>query len=159
MRVTIGLLSWVSYLGLTSALDSGKFCPAACDFTLNYATFNDTGPGLSKRVRSCHSELRITSVYLCFAQYCEDDGAREQWIRDGSQWCNAHAGVELPGYHQVADNWTGSDIARIHRLNVEEAMLFPVLIELALPDSRFFERAFMTMVRFPFGVQGSGWSH
>jgi hypothetical protein len=155
MRPNSGLVIWIACLPVIRALYSGKFCPAACDFTLNYATFNDTDPLLPRKERLCCSDLRIKSVYLCFAQYCEDDGSYDQWIRDGSHWCNAHAGVALPDFHEVADNWTAPEIARIHRLNVDEAMSSPVLMELALPDASFFERAFTTMVRFCSGVSGS----
>jgi hypothetical protein len=150
MRIRFGVLSWIAQIHVISALYSGSFCPGACDFTLNYATFNDTEPQLSKKVRSCRSELRITSVYLCFAQYCEDDGAREQWIRDGSEWCHTHAGVALPDFHEVVDRWTAPDIARVRRLDADEAMSFPRLLELALPDADFYERAFTTMVRSRF---------
>jgi hypothetical protein len=146
MRVKSVLLIWIAHLQAASALYSGKFCPAACDFTLNYATFNDTQPLLPKKIRSCRSDLRITSVYLCFAQYCENDDAREKWIRDGSHWCNAHAGVALPDFHEIANHWTAPDIARIHRMDADEAMSFPVLLDFALPDASFFERAFITMV-------------
>jgi hypothetical protein len=147
MRIRFVLSSWIAYLHVTSALYSGSFCPGACDFTLTYATFNDTEPQLSKKVRSCRSELRITSVYLCFAQYCENDGAREQWIRERSNWCHAHAGVALPDFHEVVDHWTAPNIAKVHRLDADEAMSLPTLMELALPDADFFERAFTTMVR------------
>jgi hypothetical protein len=147
MRVKFGAFIWIAHLQAASALYSGKFCPAACDFTLNYATFNDTEPSLPKKIRSCRSDLRVTSLYLCFKQYCENDGARDEWIRDGSHWCNAHAGAALPDFHEIADNWTTPDIARIHRIDADEAMSNPVLLDLALPDASFFERAFTTMVR------------
>ena len=146
MRVSSGLLSLFSLLYVTDALYSGKFCPSACDLTLNYATFNDTDLWLSRKVRSCRSELRITSLYLCFAQYCEDDGEIEKWIRDESPWCDKHAGVTLPAYQEVVDGWTSHDRAVIRRLDADEAMNFPVLGEVVLPDARFYERAFTTMV-------------
>jgi hypothetical protein len=147
MRVHFGILYLATYTHVTHALYSGKFCPQACDFTLNYATFNDTDAWLSKKVRSCRSELRVTSLYLCFAEYCKDEEEGEKWIRTKSPWCDKHAGLALPGFHDVVDRWTTGDIAKLTTLGAEEAQSSPILGETVLPDARFFERAFSTMVR------------
>jgi hypothetical protein len=149
MRISFGIFSWISLLHVVGALYSGRFCPLACGLTLNYATFNDTDAWLSKKVRSCRSELRVTSLYLCFAQYCRGEEEGEKWIRNESPWCDEHAGVTLPAFHDVVDHWTTQDRVGIRRLDANEAESFPVLGEVVLPDARFVERAFTTMVWYP----------
>jgi hypothetical protein len=149
MRVCFGIFFLASSLDVTSALYSGRFCPLACDFTLNYATFNDTDTWLARKVRSCRSELRIASLYLCFAEYCKDEEEGESWIKAESLWCDEHAGVTLPAFHDVVDRWTTEDRASCKRLGADEAQSFPVLSEAVLPDARFYERAFATMVHQP----------
>jgi hypothetical protein len=146
MRISIGLTYLSTLLHVASALFAGRFCPLACDLTLSYATFNDTDAWLSKKVRSCRSELRITSLYLCFAEYCADDGEREKWIEDQSPWCDEYAGVTLPPYHDVVDRWTSLDITRLRRLEAEVALSFPVLDEVVVSEEQFFNRAFTTLV-------------
>ncbi|KAF2819445.1 ferric-chelate reductase [Ophiobolus disseminans] len=145
MRVPPSLLCIVVSLHVTSALFAGRFCPLACDLTLNYATFNDTDPWLSKKVRSCRSKLRITSLYLCFDEYCKDDREREKWIRGQSPWCDEHAGVTLPAYQDVVDQWTPNKRAGLRRFDADEAKAFPVLNEVVIPRESFHERAFTTM--------------
>jgi hypothetical protein len=147
MRVYFSILYLATYLHVTCALYSGKFCPQACDLTLNYATFNDTDAWLSKKVRSCRSELRIHSLYLCFAEYCKDEEETEKWIRTESVWCDKHAGLALPGFHDIVDHWTTEDRAKLTILGADEAQYFPILGEVVLSDARFVERAFTTMVR------------
>jgi hypothetical protein len=146
MRVSFGILLLTPLLHVTSALYAGRFCPLACDFTLNHATFNNTDAWLARKVRSCRSQLRVTSLYLCFAEYCEDEEEGEKWIKTESPWCDEHAGVTLPAFHDVVDQWATEDRASCKRLDADEAQSFPVLNEVVLPDARFFERAFTTMV-------------
>lgn len=137
-------------LGLASvagALRSGKWCPRACDLTLGYATFNDTDPWLSRKVRQCRSQLRITSLYLCFDEFCIlNDGEVFKRIAEDSEWCDEHAGVTLPPFHDVVDYWTPEDRARLPRHSAEKAVQWPVLNTAVLPEERFFERAFTTLV-------------
>lgn len=147
MRVSSTLLCLPYLLHVTNALYSGRFCPSSCDLTLGYAIFNDTDSWLSRKVRQCRSELRISSLYLCFGEYCKDDGQREKWIKDQSLWCDEFAGVTLPAYHDIVDQWRSNDIAQLRRLNIDEAISAPVLEEVVLPDPSFFERSFTTMVR------------
>jgi hypothetical protein len=146
MHISIGLLYLSTLIHVASALFAGRFCPLACDLTLNYATFNDTDAWLSKKVRSCRSELRITSLYLCFAEYCADDGETEKWIEDQSPWCDEHAGVTLPPYHDVVDRWTSDERAGLRKLEAEVALSYPVLNEVVVPEEHFFNRAFTTLV-------------
>jgi hypothetical protein len=148
MRIPSGLLIWITLLDVTDALYSGKFCSPACDFTLNYVTFNDTDASLSRKTRSCRSKLRTTSLYLCFDQYCAKDDQVAQWIADQSSWCNVHAGVGLPTLEDVVGNWTVPDIASIRRLDADEAKWSSSLVveEVVLPSFHFFDRAFTTMV-------------
>jgi hypothetical protein len=146
MRIPTGLLYLSTLLNVASALFAGRFCPLACDFTLNYATFNDTDAWLSKKVRSCRSDLRVTSLYLCFEEYCADDGEREIWIEDQRPWCDEHAGVTLPPFHNVVDRWTSDDRAGLRRLEAEAALLFPMLDGVVVPEEHFFNRASTTLV-------------
>jgi hypothetical protein len=146
MRLSSSFLYSVAILHVACASYSGPFCPQACDLALGYPIFNDTDAWLSKKVRSCRSKFRITSLYLCFAQYCEDDGEPEKWIGDDSLWCDEHAGTPLPVYHDVIDGWTARDRDRVTRLSAEEAMSFPVLGGVVIPDASYFDRAFTTMV-------------
>lgn len=156
MRIPSGLLSCVALLHVTSALYAGKFCPAACDFTLNYATFNDTDPWLSPKVRSCRSELRITSLYLCFDVHCESDGSSERWIEDQRPWCDEHAGVRLPDLRDVLSHWSGDNRTSIKRLGYDELKSSPPLNEVTLPAANLVNRAYTTMVRNKRIDQGQG---
>lgn len=146
MRIPSGLFILITSFHVTDALFSGEFCPSACDLTLNYVTFNDTEPWLSKKIRSCRSGLRVTSSYLCFNQYCADDGSGANWIAEQNLWCEKHAGVRLPDFHDVVGNWTEHDVASIRRLDVDEAKSSPVINQVVLPESHFLDRAFITMV-------------
>lgn len=153
-QLLMHILSYLSYLlslaslsHVTQALVSGKFCPSACEFTLQYVIFNDTDASLSRKVRACRSQLRITSAYLCFNQYCEDDGEKEKWIKEQSTWCEENAGVKLPEFHDVLDAWAAEDIASVRRVHFDEVQSNPVVDEVALPDLTFLERAYTTMVR------------
>jgi hypothetical protein len=145
MRVPTRVFCFLALHHVTHALKSGNFCPSACAFTLGYPSFNDTDTWLAKKVRSCRSELHITSLYLCFDHFCEDDGERENWISNQRPWCDEHAGVALPAFHDVVDRWSVDEKARLKRLDAQEAMSSPVLGEVVLPDDRFFDRAFTTM--------------
>jgi hypothetical protein len=146
MRIPSARFSLLAFLHVTNAAYSGKFCPSACDLTLNYATFTDTDPWLAKKVRSCRSDLRTTSLYLCFAKYCEDDSSL-QWIEEAIPWCSEHAGVTLPDLHNIVDKWSEQEKAAIRRMGATEAKAFPVLDEITLPDAQFLGQAFTTMVR------------
>ncbi|KAH7379419.1 ferric-chelate reductase [Phaeosphaeria sp. MPI-PUGE-AT-0046c] len=145
MHILSCFLSLIALLHVTQALLLGKFCPSACEFTLQYVTFNDTDAWLSRKVRACRSQLLITSVYLCFDQYCEYDVEGEKWIHEQSLWCDEHAGVKLPEIHDVLDKWTAEDIASVRRLGLDEAQSGLLVNEVLLPDSSFHERAYTTM--------------
>lgn len=145
MRILSLPLSLLALCHVTNGAFPGNFCPAACDFTLNYATFNDTDPWLAKRVRSCRSNLRITSLYLCFDQYCEDD-SNQDWVREAIPWCSEHAGVTLPDFHGIVDKWSEQERAAVRRLDADEAKLSPILDEVTVPDAQFLDQAFTTMV-------------
>lgn len=139
------LLSGLS--NVANALRSGKWCPGACDLTLGYATFNDTDPWLSRKVRQCRSELRVTSLYLCFDEFCNlNDGEVPTHIAEISEWCDERAGVTLPPFHDVVDRWTSKDRAALPRYGAEKAAKWPVLNTVVLPENAFFERAFTTLV-------------
>lgn len=125
----------------------GEWCPVACETTLGYATFNDTDVWLSRKVRSCRSNLHVTSLYLCFDEYCEDDGSKEEWIDEQSSWCDVHAGTTLPDYQTVVDCWKSEAKKNVTRLSADAAMKWPVLSHFVIPDAGFFERAFTTTVR------------
>lgn len=142
---TIFFISLLSLTDVTTALYSGKWCPRACDLTLNYATFNDTAQA-SRKVRSCQSELRTTSLYLCFEEYCNDDGEREIFLDEVGAWCEEHAGVTLPNYQDVVDRWTPEDRARVKKFSADEGLKFPILDVVVVPDEQFFERGFTTLV-------------
>jgi hypothetical protein len=130
----------------TTSLHAGKYCPQACEAVLGYITFNDTDAGLSRKVRQCRSEMRITSIYLCFEAYCRsDDGEPGKWIDDQARWCLKHADNVLPDYHDVIDPWTPDRMATIRRFNSSKALLFPTFDNIAIPDERFFDAAFATL--------------
>ncbi|KAF1937043.1 ferric-chelate reductase [Clathrospora elynae] len=145
MLVHVISFTILALANVTIALYSGKYCPLACETSISYLTFNDTDPWLSRKVRSCRSELRITSLYLCFDEYCEEDRDITRWIVDQSPWCDEHAGVTLPSFHDVVDRWTSDDKVGVMRLHADEALVFPRMSKVVIPDGRFFERAFTTM--------------
>lgn len=131
---------------VTAELYAGRFCPSACELTLNYVTYNDTDAWLSRKVRACISGLRTTSLYLCFDQFCERETDINDWIQDQSPWCEEHAGVTLPTFHDVVDKWSLSEKAAVKRLSVEEAMNSTVQFDVIIPYTTFFHRAFTTLV-------------
>lgn len=146
-------IAWFTLLlifGVTdvaAALWSGKWCPSACDLTLGYATFNDTDPWLSRKVRQCRSDLRITSLYLCFDEFCNlNDGEVPKFIAEHSEWCDEHAGVTLPSFHDVVDRWTPQEREQLPRHTAEKAVTWPVLTTVVLPEVDFVQRAFTTLV-------------
>jgi hypothetical protein len=149
MRVHPILITLFALTNVAHALYSGKYCPQACETSINYITFNDTDPWLSKKVRACRSELRITSLYLCFDEFCQQDGELKEWIEGQRPWCEEHAGVTLPPFHDVVDGWTGDEKVGVRRIRADEALNFPHLNEFVIPNGNFFERAITTMVRLP----------
>ncbi|KAF1925689.1 ferric-chelate reductase [Didymella exigua CBS 183.55] len=131
---------------VAGALRSGKWCPRACDLALNYATFNDTDPWLSRKVRQCRSDFRITSLYLCFDDFCNlNDGEVPKFIAENSEWCDEHAGVTLPPFHDVVDHWSPKDRAQLPKYSAEKAVTRPILNTAVLPETDFLERAFTTL--------------
>lgn len=141
------ILLIISYADVADALRSGKWCPRTCDLTLGYATFNDTDPWLSRKVRQCRSDLWITSLYLCFDEFCSKDFRDvPDYIAVTSEWCDQHAGVTLPTIQNVVDHWTLEERAQIPRLSAENAFKGPTLQSVVLPDNSFFERGFTTLV-------------
>jgi hypothetical protein len=147
MRVHHLFTASYAFIEVTNALYAGKYCPLTCETSINYVTFNDTDSWLSRKVRQCRSDLRITSLYLCFDEYCADGDEVENWIQDQTPWCEEHAGVTLPSLHDVVTGITPDKRARIKRLPAAEALRSPSLGDYVIPDGRFFERAFTTMVR------------
>jgi len=147
------LIAWCTtllFLGLTNVADSlrsGRWCPRACELTLNYATFNDTDPWLSRKIRQCRSHLRVTSLYLCFDEFCDPhDGEVPRFIAENREWCDEHAGVTLPSFHEVVDQWSSEDRARLPKHDAEKAVTRPVLGTAVIPEASFLERAFTTLV-------------
>lgn len=132
------------YTSAHVALRSGEWCFGGCDTVINYANFNDTGPG-SKKARSCESTLRTTSLYLCIDEYCTDTG-RTAWLQNANRTCSQKNNITLPPYN-IIDRYTPEERAGIKRLSAEEAFTWPTLNEIVIPDDDIFERAFTTMVR------------
>jgi hypothetical protein len=132
---------------VAQSLYSGKFCPLACETTINYVAFNDTNPSLSRKIRACRSDLRVTSLYLCFEEFCKQDGASEGWIESQKPWCEAYANVTLPSFHNIVDRWTPEETAAVRRLKAEEALGFPSIDEVVIPSNMLVKRAFTTMVQ------------
>ncbi|CAN9252134.1 unnamed protein product [Alternaria sp. RS040] len=130
---------------VAQSLYSGKFCPLACETTINYVTFNDTDPSLSRKFRACQSDLRVTSLYLCFEEFCKRDGHIEEQIESRNLWCEAHANITLPSFHDVVDRWAPDQRGKIRRLQAEEALEFPSIDEVVIPSDMLVKRAFTTM--------------
>lgn len=147
MRLQQVSLVTCMFADVAVTLRSGRYCPVACDTTLNYATFNDTDSSLSKKVRSCQSGLRVTSFYLCLDWYCEFDKSSASYVGEQSEWCDKHAGGALPGYHQLVNHWKTQHGTNVTKLRADEAFEWPNLYQVVIPDSSFFERAFTTIVR------------
>lgn len=146
-------MHWALLLLLLGACDavvtlrSGKYCFEGCDLTLSYVDFNDTDAVLSKKIRTCRSVLRATSLYLCAEEYCVETG-RDEWLRDSNETC-LRLNQALPPY-SIVKHYTPEDVAGIRRLQAKEGMWnskSPPVGEVVLPDQAFFERAFKTLVR------------
>ena len=143
---TLLFFFFISRATSAAPLHSGKYCPQSCEAIFNYITFNDTDTGPSWKIRKCRSELSVTAVYLCLDVHCRsDDGEVAKWIGTWSAWCSKHSGNELPEFHNIVDPWTAEEIAKVRRFNATEALLFPVVDALTLPDDDFFEDAFATL--------------
>jgi hypothetical protein len=149
MRIKSTVCTSCAVAHVATSLYAGKFCPLACELTLNYATFNDTDAWLSRKVRSCRSNLRTSSLYLCFDQFCDGDKEAEAWIQEQTLWCEEHAGVTLPAFHDIVDRWSSSSKADVRRVGAEEAMKLPMLNEVVIPYNAFFARAYTTMASIP----------
>lgn len=146
MRRNLLLSALLAITDVTAALRSGKHCFGGCDLTLNYIDFNDTGPSLSKKIRSCRSVLHAQSVYLCYAVYCGEEG-RGEWLRGLNETCEATVGENIPPW-SVVEDYAQDDIARVRRLHADEASWErkpPPFGEVVIPDGAFFERAFKTL--------------
>ena len=92
--------------------------------------------------------MRVTSLYLCFGEFCKRDGHIEEWIESQNLWCEAYANITLPSFHDVVDRWTPDERGKIRRLQAEEALEFPSIDEVVLPSDMLVKRAFTTMVQF-----------
>ena len=149
MRASTFSIILYTLTDVAHALYAGKYCPLACQTSVNYVTFNDTDPSLSRRIRACRSEWRVTSLYLCFEEFCTQDGQTEKWIENQKPWCEEHANVTLPPFHDVVDRWTRDDKAKVRRLDAGEALGFPSVDEVVIPSDVLLRRAFTTMVRRP----------
>ena len=122
---------------------SGEWCFGGCETAINYAKFNDTGSG-SKKIRSCESRLRATSLYLCFEEYCTNDG-RDAWLENANEACRIKSNATMPPFN-IVDRYSPDERNNIRRLSAEEALLWPTLNEVVIPDENLFERAFTTLV-------------
>lgn len=125
----------------------GEYCPLACETTINYVTFNDTDPSLLWKVNACRSAFRISSLYLCFDEFCKRDGTVSAWIQSHNHSCLADANITLPSLPHVVDQWKPEDRDRIERLPAAKALSFPSMNHTVLPDNTLFDRAFITVVR------------
>ncbi|KAF2105447.1 ferric-chelate reductase-like protein [Lophiotrema nucula] len=132
------------------ALKSGKHCLSACELNLNYVTFNDADAKVSFKVKACQSRLRAASLYLCFAEYCTQDG-RDEWLREENTGCQRLANLTLPPF-DIVSNYTPEDVARVRRLPADRGSSGIILNEVVIPDANFFDRAFQTLVAAYFEV-------
>lgn len=141
------LFALLEICNVAAGLRSGKHCFDGCELTLNYVDFSDTDHSLSKKIRTCRSELRASSLYLCIDQYCKE-GGRKQWLIGANETCLRISNVTLPSY-TIIERFTPEDVANLRRLHAEEGMWNSdptVLNEVVIPDEAFFERAFKTLV-------------
>jgi hypothetical protein len=76
-----------------------------------------------------------------------NDGEVSKFIAETSEWCDEHAGVTLPPFHDVVDEWSPEKRAQLPEYAAEKAFKWPVLNTVVLPDEEFFERGFTTLVR------------
>jgi len=132
--------------GAAATLRSGKNCFEGCLYTLGCVTFNDTSPALSRKIRTCKSTFRATSLFLCIHNYCNEDG-RIEWLKGQNGTCQKTTGVGLPPYDVIAE-YLG-DIGGVRRLTAEEGFCdgnAVTLGEVTIPVERYFERAFRTLV-------------
>jgi hypothetical protein len=123
-----------------------KYCFSGCELSIGYVSFSDAGP-TSKKVESCQSILRATSLYLCIDEYCGDEG-REKWLRGANETCQQIANTSMPPYDTIAA-YGPPERAGLWRLSAEEAFERPVLGDVWLPDDTFLTRAFKTVVWLP----------
>jgi hypothetical protein len=149
MRASSIFIILYTLADVAHSLYSGIYCPLACETSINYVTFNDTDPSLSRKIRACRSDLRVTSLYLCFGEFCKQDGQAERWIEKQNSWCESYANVTLPSFHDVVDQWTPDEKAEVRRLKAEEALEFPRVGDVVIPSDMLVKRAFTTMVWHP----------
>ncbi|PVI05011.1 ferric-chelate reductase-like protein [Periconia macrospinosa] len=127
------------------ALRPGKWCLEACELNLNYAEFNDTDLALgSHKSRACRSRLRTDSLYLCIDEFCEVDG-RAEWLSRANETCMVLGNASLPSYDAILRQYPPEERILIQRLYADEALTFPTLNEVLIPEETFHERAFMTL--------------
>jgi hypothetical protein len=121
MRATfrISCLLFV-FSNATTALKSGIHCFGGCELTLAYADFNDTVPGLFKKIKICQSVLHATLLYLCFTEHCVEKG-RDTWLRASNDTCQRTANETLLSW-DIISNWTAKDVAHVRRFRADEGM-------------------------------------
>ncbi|CAI6334769.1 unnamed protein product [Periconia digitata] len=137
------LSTW--FIGSTLSFRHGKWCFDACELDLNYAEFNDTNLALgSHKTRACQSRLRSDSLYLCAREYCEEDGLKD-WVIQANETCLQIANASMPAYDDVMRRYPSKDTQTIRRLSADEALTFPILGEVVIPEHSLHERAFTTL--------------
>ncbi|EMD63374.1 hypothetical protein COCSADRAFT_143289 [Bipolaris sorokiniana ND90Pr] len=132
-------------MNVTYDFYTGHDCPLSCETTINYVTFNDSNPLLPWKVNACRSDLRITSLYLCFDEFCQRDGAVASWIETQSLWCSHNTNVTLPSLQHVLDQWSPEAKNKVERLSATNALEFPSLNHLVIPEHDLFKRAYTTV--------------
>lgn len=137
------LLFFARSIAARTAPREGKWCLDGCELVINYAKFNDTGAG-SKKIQSCESTIRATSLYLCIDEYCGSSGLLD-WLQSANATCHEKSNATLPPYN-IIDRYGPNDRAGFKRLGADEALTFPMLDEVIIPEERLFARAFDTVV-------------
>lgn len=144
VRFSVFLLAWSLQRAL--ALRAGRWCFEGCETNINYVEFNDTDLAIgSHKSRACHSQLRVSSLYLCIQELCEADG-REAWLNQANDSCLKLANASLPSYDDVLSKYSQDQRQRIRRLSADQAFTRPLLGEVVIPEVSFHERASSTLV-------------
>lgn len=128
---------------LAAGVSPGEMCFNACRIALQ-PMFNDVEFDTSPLAQSCHSRLRLTSLYLCLRVYCQGSHQSEG-LDNLNRTCLDHAESPLPPFNIIA-NYTDHAISGLRHLQREEAVYTATLGEVVVPSDRLFDLSFKTHV-------------
>ncbi|KAL1836500.1 hypothetical protein VTK73DRAFT_5043 [Phialemonium thermophilum] len=142
-QLALALASTSPSLQAAARVPTPDLAFAACQMALRPPTFNDTLP--SKLTQACLSRWGVTSLYLCLRVFAPEGFATEGFAHQNHS-CSAYLRAPLPPADIVdRDHFSDEEVARVRRLQREEATDETVLGEVVIPSDRLFWLSYDTL--------------